>query len=368
MLPNPKGWTGPSPKEPLIIETNTANFRVKIVRAIMRESTAIMVNTRIMATLPRTFKHPMPTKIRSLTCINAITQTLIRPFASGRCIVGPTITIEHYVQTQEATPREQVQPAPAQLRDQQTPRPEGTPDRLRAMQTKSSPALAQLWLSPQPKQQPVEDFREVRSKLRHNDLPSKPAPVKKDQIVEDLGQARVKLCHYSPPPKATSTKGGTSVAEEGLRKIRSQAQLTPARTTWRKEEARQTTSKDKAGAVSGPPPPSYGIFSVKGKSLERIEPSAMDKKKGKEVVRPQSEPQPAPVSTRPQQPTVGSPVNGSQDHQSDWKERYIALKSEVEGTQGPAGDIGLEGLTIVLHMKGKDDLVINTDLRDLEAQ
>lgn len=273
---------------------------------------------------------------------------------------------KHDVQTQEH-PREQVQPAPARLRGHEM-QPEGTPDRLRAIHTKSSPALAQLWLSPQPEQQPVEDFREVRSKLRHNALPSKPAPEKKDKTVEDLGQARVKLCHYSPPPKATSTKGGTSVAEDGLRKIRSQAQLDPARATGRKEEARQTTIKDKAGAVSGPPPPSYGIFSVKGKSLERIEPSAMDKRKGKEVVRPQSEPQPASVSTRPQQLAVGSQVIGSQDHQSDWKERYNALKSEVEGTQGQAGDIGLEGLTIVLHMKGKDDLVINTDLRDLEAQ
>ncbi|KAK7735292.1 hypothetical protein SLS53_007523 [Cytospora paraplurivora] len=366
MTPNPKGSTQPSPKKQPIIETTTATLRAKLVRVIMRESAAIMVNM-IMATLPRTFKRPMATKIRSLTCINAITQTLIRPFVSGRCIVGPTITIEHDVQTQEATPREQAQTGPAQLRGQQT-QPEDTPDRLRAMQTKSSPALAQLWLSPQPEQQPVEDFRAVRSKLRHNNLPLKPAPVKKDKTVEDIGQARVKLCHYSPPPQATSTKGGTSVAGEGLRKIRSQAQLAPARTTGRIEEARQTTIEDKAGAVSGPPPPSYGIFSVKGKSLERIEPSAMDKKKGQEVVRPQTESQPAPVSTRPQQPTVGTPVIESQDHQSDWKEKYIALKSEVEGTQGQAGDIGLEGLTIVLHMKGKDDLVINTDLRDLESQ
>lgn len=36
------------------------------------------------------------------------------------------------------------------------------------------------------------------------------------------------------------------------------------------------------------------------------------------------------------------------------------------GAQGQADEIGLEGLTIVLHMKGRDDLVINTDLRNLE--
>lgn len=54
------------------------------------------------------------------------------------------------------------------------------------------------------------------------------------------------------------------------------------------------------------------------------------------------------------------------DHQCDWKERYLALKPEVEGGQGQRDDIGLEGLTIVLHLRGKDDLVINTDLRELE--
>lgn len=54
------------------------------------------------------------------------------------------------------------------------------------------------------------------------------------------------------------------------------------------------------------------------------------------------------------------------DHQCDWKERYIALKPEIEGGQGQQDDIGLEGLTIVLHLRGKDDLVINTDLRELD--
>ena len=40
-----------------------------------------------------------------------------------------------------------------------------------------------------------------------------------------------------------------------------------------------------------------------------------------------------------------------------------------EGLSGrrPGGEGGLEGLTIVMHMKGKDDLVINTDLRDVES-
>lgn len=59
------------------------------------------------------------------------------------------------------------------------------------------------------------------------------------------------------------------------------------------------------------------------------------------------------------------------DHQCDWKEKYLELKPEVEvelGKQGRRDDIGLEGLTIVLHLRGRDDLVINTDLRELDAK
>lgn len=61
-------------------------------------------------------------------------------------------------------------------------------------------------------------------------------------------------------------------------------------------------------------------------------------------------------------------VEVGQDHQCDWKEKYLALESEVEAGQGQQGDLGLEGLTIVLHMRGKDDLVINTDLRELDQR
>jgi hypothetical protein len=130
-----------------------------------------------------------------------------------------------------------------------------------------------------------------------------------------------------------------------------------------------------------------------------------DKGKAKEVVQEQSD---APRSTRvfnqqqqpstSRQPAAGQPdehqcdwkdkyddlkaevesgrqgqdsgvVEPGDDHQCDWKEKYLALKPEVEG-QGGQGrqqdDIGLEGLTIVLHFKSRDDLVINTDLRELE--
>lgn len=66
------------------------------------------------------------------------------------------------------------------------------------------------------------------------------------------------------------------------------------------------------------------------------------------------------------------------DHSCTWRTRYIDLSSEMDriraelksssgkGT-GPQSDhrcreVGIEGLTIVMHMRGKDDLVINTDL------
>ncbi|KAM5515095.1 hypothetical protein FOXYSP1_06062 [Fusarium oxysporum f. sp. phaseoli] len=61
--------------------------------------------------------------------------------------------------------------------------------------------------------------------------------------------------------------------------------------------------------------------------------------------------------------------------------RYMDLKSQVDElglesgrpspakqTQGvcfhPNGDVDIEGLTVVMHLRGKDDLVINTDLKD----
>ncbi|KAL8400321.1 hypothetical protein RB594_000631 [Gaeumannomyces avenae] len=77
----------------------------------------------------------------------------------------------------------------------------------------------------------------------------------------------------------------------------------------------------------------------------------------------------------------------SDEHECVWKERYLVLASEVHELRvamsdlraselawheahdaalgrGDEDELGLEGLTIVVHMKGKDDLVINTDLRE----
>ncbi|KAK1992029.1 hypothetical protein LX36DRAFT_589257 [Colletotrichum falcatum] len=72
------------------------------------------------------------------------------------------------------------------------------------------------------------------------------------------------------------------------------------------------------------------------------------------------------------------------NHTCSWKERYLNLTAEVRQlkaeivsqeqhnsservdietnvSQGD-NDLGVEGLTIVMHLKGKDDLIINTDL------
>lgn len=82
-----------------------------------------------------------------------------------------------------------------------------------------------------------------------------------------------------------------------------------------------------------------------------------------------------------QRPTPIAPPN----HDCSWKNRYMALTAEIrllkaqmtnrlpsaEADTGitvqnhewrPDEDLGIQGLTIVMHLKGKDDLVINTDL------
>ncbi|KAK8049271.1 hypothetical protein PG994_011001 [Apiospora phragmitis] len=80
-------------------------------------------------------------------------------------------------------------------------------------------------------------------------------------------------------------------------------------------------------------------------------------------------------------PTPIAPPN----HDCGWKDRYMTLTSEIrqlkaemstrvsfheadadlardQGSQQQDEDLGIQGLTIVMHLRGKDDLVINTDL------
>ncbi|KAF3063690.1 hypothetical protein GL218_01187 [Daldinia childiae] len=82
-------------------------------------------------------------------------------------------------------------------------------------------------------------------------------------------------------------------------------------------------------------------------------------------------------------PSPISPPN----HDCSWKNRYLALTAEIrllkaelstraslrgadidyarradENIMNEEDDLGIEGVTIVMHLKGRDDLVINTDL------
>ncbi|KAK6078560.1 ATP synthase delta mitochondrial [Seiridium cupressi] len=73
-------------------------------------------------------------------------------------------------------------------------------------------------------------------------------------------------------------------------------------------------------------------------------------------------------------PSAIAPPN----HECSWKDRYVALTSEIRQLKAEMSSVnhtdtlqhelehgdtlGIEGLTIVMHLKDKDDLVINTDL------
>ncbi|VTT61341.1 unnamed protein product [Fusarium fujikuroi] len=92
-----------------------------------------------------------------------------------------------------------------------------------------------------------------------------------------------------------------------------------------------------------------------------------------------------PKSTRPPSITEDQSRNDSEMSTLIYdprpRARYMDLKSQVEelglesGRPSPAkqaqgvcshpnGDVDIEGLTVVMHLRGKDDLVINTDLKD----
>ncbi|KAH9906256.1 hypothetical protein F4778DRAFT_725157 [Xylariomycetidae sp. FL2044] len=83
--------------------------------------------------------------------------------------------------------------------------------------------------------------------------------------------------------------------------------------------------------------------------------------------------------TKLHRPTPLAPPN----HNCSWKDRYLSLTAEIRllkaelaarvslggaedlkqaGNTGFDDDLGLQGVTIVMHLKGKDDVVIDTDL------
>ncbi|KAK2590041.1 hypothetical protein QQS21_012282 [Conoideocrella luteorostrata] len=90
-----------------------------------------------------------------------------------------------------------------------------------------------------------------------------------------------------------------------------------------------------------------------------------------------------------EQKSASVPISPPSPHSCDWKERYLNLRNEIVSSQDmlgpyehgsrlkgadayvgyegdPADELGIEGLTIIIHMKHKDDLVINTDLNGRE--
>lgn len=224
------------------------------------------------------------------------------------------------------------------------------------MQTKSTPALPKVSsaLSPQEK---TEDFRDVRSRLKPTISTSKLPRSRiedKDQAGNDHRNAEGKTSHHSPR---------LSEAENTLPKIRSDSLL-------------PSPEKEHSKALD--------IDSGKGKGKE-TQTLAKDKAKGKEESRGRPRgPQPHVMDecrtvsekAKPPHRRPGAPAphgieecrtisDKPREHECEWKEKYNTLKSEADMQRQP-DDIGLEGLTIVLHMKGRDDLVINTDLRNLE--
>lgn len=208
----------------------------------------------------------------------------------------------------------------------------------------------------------IEDFREVRSRLR----PTSSSPTKAHQSkTEDLNEGKQGLSHYSPPPKETSAKNASGKVEEKLRKIRSGSVLaTPERDETEPMDMGKGRGKEKEASIKPP----------KSRSPARSNTKDKEKARGRPL-----NPEPhviengRAVSDKPLKPEGPHGIDDCRtvdekppDHQCEWKEKYANLKSDVDAQGQAADDIGLEGLTIVLHMKGRDDLVINTDLRNLE--
>lgn len=57
----------------------------------------------------------------------------------------------------------------------------------------------------------------------------------------------------------------------------------------------------------------------------------------------------------------------TEDPESDFRTRRIDVGVGEALARHDCDEFGIEGLTIVLHMRGKDDLVINTDLEKESA-
>lgn len=213
------------------------------------------------------------------------------------------------------------------------PEQESTPtrERLNSLQTKSAPSLQTASIQ-SPTDDKAKDFREVRLKLRPTSATprqSKTATELQDQNEEDFREMRKNLHHYSPP-----------LDERGSGSRNDKSQRTSTSTSYPQQA--QTTSEPQNSTVpveTGSP---------------RAGPSSVDKGKRREKSRGRSR-----ESIRQSTSKI------TLEHDCDWKQKYDELQYKLE-SQNKSNDIGLEGLTIVLHMKDRDDLVINTDLRKIE--
>lgn len=232
------------------------------------------------------------------------------------------------------------------------PVPERPEVRLSTIQTKSAPALPKLDIQSPTSQTGTEDFREVRLKLRPTTAASRQQKAKtedKDQTEQALRDTKKNLSHFSTPAKEPSIRTAPSGAEE-----RPQARNVSTTSTLPGHEKPKPMEKQPIKPVEAEP------------MMEpQPRPSPKPKDKGKAV--DDSRPRPRSPIPEPERPRGAVWPMGAIpcEHDCDWKDRYIDVRKEVEA-QEQTDDIGLEGLTIVLHMKGRDDLVINTDLRNLE--
>lgn len=209
----------------------------------------------------------------------------------------------------------------------------------------------------------TEDFREVRSRLRKTSSrsPSKPL-LKLSPEPQPVAGRAFGLGHHSPPARLETTK----ISKDKLVPYVQDEQMTVESKGKEKETLKPVPSKVDHNLC-----------------IEEHRPSKppaipVDHSKCLDEPGDRAPEQPAPLATKTTRDHVhhsskedlrapkSHPANkASTEHECEWKDKYMALQADVDAQEGP-GDIGLEGLTIVLHMQGRDDLVINTDLRNLQ--
>lgn len=231
----------------------------------------------------------------------------------------------------------------------------------------------------------TEDFREVRSKLRKTSShsPLKPS-VKLSPDSQTSHEGALGFDHNNPsarletiprkenpqPPSQEDIKPKDSKGKEReapkLLRTKTDHNKCIEDNGWR-PPAPLARDHTKCIEDAGPSQPSSvpknhnkGTEEPRGRAREQTKHSAkeMPRDHAPRQTR-ETAPEPAPEPA----PDPGRVT--SNDHECEWKDKYITLQADV-GAQGRPNDIGLEGLTIVLHMQGRDDLVINTDLRNLE--